>query len=121
MLDIDIKSSSNPNIHIITLSGEFGLYDQKRVESFLPETAIDDLQCMIFDLTAVAYMEEAGFETLMRYLQELTRIGACMAVIIQPESALMRKLKRMGFFDIGLKVGSSFAEIEKALQDGGCK
>ncbi len=120
MLDVEVKTSGSA-IPVITLAGEFSFYDRNRVESLLSETAIDDLQCMIFDLTSVTYMEEAGFETLMRYLQELTRIDACMAVVIQPESLLMRKLKRMGFFDIGLKVGSSCTEIEKTLQDGGCK
>ncbi len=120
MLDIDIKTSGSA-ILIITLAGEFGFYDRNRVENLLSATVIDNLQSMIFDLTAVTYMEEAGFETLMKYLQKLTEIGACMAVAVDPESALMRKLKRMGFFDIGLKEGSSHTEIEKVLQDGGCK
>lgn len=121
MLEIDIKASSNSDIQIVTLTGEFSFADQKRAETLISNAITDDLQGMVFDLTGVTYMEEAGFETLMLYLQRLLESGVCMAAIVAPGSMLMSKLERMGFFAVGLKLFGSAKEAEEAIQNGGCK
>lgn len=121
MLDVNIKSSSDSNVKVVKLTGEFDLFDQERVESLIYEVVTDDLRGMIFDLTAVTYMEEAGYETLVRYLQQFLETGACMAVIVTPGSRTMKRLENMGFFDLGLKLFNSTKEAERAMQDDGCK
>lgn len=122
MIDIKLRKVGVPNVNMLTLSGEFDLSDQDRAQGLLPEILTENCNGVIVDLTGVTYMEEAGIETLIYYLQELTRIGIYMAAIVKPESGLMNKLKRFGIFDcMGIKVFSSVGEVEAAIEADRCK
>lgn len=122
VIDIKLRKAGVPNVNMLTLSGEFDLSDQERAQGLLPEILTENCNGVIVDLTGVTYMEEAGIETLIYYLQEFTRIGVYMAAIVKPESGLMNKLKRLGIFDcMGIKVFSSVGEAEAAIEAGRCK
>ncbi|HZD59538.1 MAG TPA: STAS domain-containing protein [Anaerolineae bacterium] len=122
MLDIKLKKTDASNMQVLILSGEFDLSDKERVQGFLSEILTEGRRGVIVDLSGITYMEEAGVETLIYYLQELIRIGACMAVIVKPGSRLMNKLDRLGIFDsTGLKVFGSIEEVEAVIKAGKCK
>ena len=122
VLDIKLKKTDASNMQVLILSGEFDLSDKERVQGFLSEILTEGRRGVIVDLSGITYMEEAGVETLIYYLQELIRIGACMAVIVKPGSRLMNKLDRLGIFDsTGLKVFGSIEEVEAVIKAGKCK
>jgi len=122
MLRVGVDNLSALDVKRVALAGEFDLFDKARVQSLLSEMLTGSTRAVVVDLSNVTYMEEAGVETLIHYLRELSKIGACMAVIVKPESRLMAKFKRLGIFEgTGLKVFGSVREVEAAIKSGECK
>jgi len=122
MLKVGVDNLSAPDVKRVALSGEFDLFDKARVQNLLAELLAGSTKAVVVDLLDVTYMEEAGVETLIHYVQELSKIGVCMAVIVEPESKLMAKFKRLGIFEgTGLRAFGSVQEVEAAIKSGECK
>lgn len=112
MLSIDIKRSKVRDAQIITLSGEFDLFEKGRVEGYLSQTLSESPKLLIFDLSSTALIDSSGVGLLIVYQNRLREAGTLMAFVVDENNYLIRKLNNLGIFaDIGVK---SFKTIEEA-------
>jgi len=115
MLNINI-GKLNDNITLLTLSGEFDLYEKERVLSLSPEVVTGDTIGLIFDLTDISFIDSGGVEVLIEYQTELEKVGKTMAVVVDHNNYLTRKFARLGVFSgAGIKVFETVEEAEAAV------
>ena len=116
MLDVDIKKGDSSDIQILTLSGEFDLFDKERVLELLPQFISADSQGLIIDLTDITLLASAGFEVLILFYEEFRNVGKRVGIVIDHNSYLMRKFRNLGVFEgTGLEVFETIEEAEAAL------
>jgi len=116
VLEIDISKSDTPNIQILTLSGEFDLFEKEKVMSLLPRMLSNDVEGLIIDLTNISLLASAGVEVLIRFHSELSKAGKRMALVVDHNNYLIRKFRNLGIFEgTGLEFFETVEEAEKAL------
>jgi len=115
MLNVDIDRRHN-NITVMTLSGEFDLYEKERVLSLFQEATTGDAMGLIFDLTHISFIDSGGVEVLIEYQVRLEKMGKTMAVVVNHNNYLTRKFSRLGVFsDAGIKLFETIEEAEAAI------
>lgn len=116
MLNIDIKTSKVRGAQIVTLSGEFDLYEKSKVESYLAQTLLESPELLIFDLSSIALMDSSGVGLLIVYQNKLKEAGTRMAFVVDDNNYIIRKLNNLGIFaDIGVESFKTIEEVELAF------
>lgn len=117
MLDIDIIKSDTSNIKIVTLSGEFDLFEKERVTGLLPQLLSDDPKGLIINLSAVSVLASAGIEVLITFQNEVTKVGKHIAIVVDHNNYLTRKFKNLGIFEgTGLEFFETVEDAEGAIR-----
>lgn len=117
MLDIDFRKSDNLDIRIITLSGEFDLFEKERVLNLLPKVLEGGRGGVLIDLSGVSLLDSAGIEVLIRYYVELKKAGIRFVVVASDNNYLTKKFRKLGIFDnTGLELYESVEEAEKSFR-----
>lgn len=113
MLDIKLSKSDASDTQILTLSGEWDIYERGRVESYFSQVQSEAPEGLIVDLSAVTLLDSSGVEVLIIYYARLREVGTPMVLVVNHNNYLIRKFRNLGIFDnTGLKF---FETVEEAI------
>lgn len=116
MLKIDVRRSDISNIQIITLSGEFDLFEKGRVDEYLSKALSENPRGIVIDLSSVSLMDSSGVGLLVAYRIKSQETGMRMALAVNNNNYLIRKFKNLGIFnESGIEVFGTVEDAEKEL------
>ncbi|MEW5706954.1 MAG: STAS domain-containing protein [Actinomycetota bacterium] len=115
MLSINTKRDSILDIHIVALTGEFDFLEKTKVESCLAKTLQEKPRGLVVDLSSVNLIDSSGIGLLMSYHAKFGKAGICMALVVNQNNYLIKKLNILGVFEnVGLK---AFDTLEEAISE----
>jgi len=116
MLDINIKKESE-GMSILSLSGDFDLFEKEHVLDLLPQLLSDNPKGLIIDLSDISLLDSGGVETLIIYHNTVKDAGALMALVVNRNNYLMRKFRNLGVFGgTGINVFGTIEEARAAIE-----
>jgi len=116
MLDINIKKDKE-NIYIVSLSGDFDLFEKRRVVDLLPQLLSDNPRGLIVDLSGISLLDSGGVETIIIYHNTIKDAGTSMALVVNHNNYLMRKFRNLGVFSgTGINVFETIKEAKEFIK-----
>lgn len=116
MLDIEHKRCRTTNIHHLALKGEFDLLEAEKVEMALCEVLVNNMRGLVVDATNLIYLDSSAIGLLLTYHMKLQEMGARMAIAVDPNSYLPKKLANLGVFNAeGILVYETPEEAKSGL------
>jgi anti-anti-sigma factor len=94
MLDLKVESRAQ-NIRVVTLSGEFDLFEQDNARKFLSDIYVDKPSKIIIDLSEISFMDSTAVGLLLTYATELKSDGIKVAIVINENAHVERRLGRL--------------------------
>ncbi|HEY3375356.1 MAG TPA: STAS domain-containing protein [Candidatus Aquicultor sp.] len=116
MFDVAIRNDNASNCNIITLSGDWDLYEKEKVERLFAQVMSESPASVIVDLTGIKFLDSSAVSTLIFSFIGLQKIGVPMVLVARENNYLLRKFRQLGIFDgTGLLFYDSVETAQKEL------
>jgi anti-sigma B factor antagonist len=113
-LEINMKLEPG-NIYVISMSGEFDLFEQEKANKLLTDIYAQNPSVIIMDLSEISFMDSTGVGLVITYYAKLKENEIGMALVLNANAHVMRRLgKLLLLTDPTLKF---YDTVEEAIGD----
>jgi anti-anti-sigma factor len=94
MLDLKVESRAQ-NVRMVTLSGEFDLFEQESAKKFLSDIYAEKPSIIVIDLSEISFMDSTAVGILLTYAAKVKKDGIKVAIVINENAHVKRRLGRL--------------------------
>jgi anti-anti-sigma factor len=113
MLDLKVESIAE-NVRVITLAGEFDLFEQDNAKEFLSGISAEKPLKIVIDLSKISFMDSTAVGLLLTYATELKKDDIRVIMVINENAHVERRLGRL--LQLTEPTLRYFGSIEDALK-----